>query len=180
MMAIEEALGFKEILLEHLRKILEISRKEFRGGYWEISGDNPPTRTYISDTRACYSQAVLSLSDILQPLFDETMKKEYKEINKKLKPARELLRGKLDELEKKAEKVKKDCENNPTRSFNQEKYNKIVSRLEKDYANREYFYNSIKMPLIKKLFQQLCFLLNRLDYLAGESYEEEDSEGDEE
>ncbi len=79
----KDKISIKEIILEHLKEVLKITRLEFRGGYYEkkvvggIIEEN-----YVPDSRKQYIQVVESLSDILLPYFDKDMEKEYKELMK--------------------------------------------------------------------------------------------------
>ena len=76
---------FKEIVLAHLEKILEISTHEFRGGYEEqkLHG-NWVEKVYVPDQRKVYCQAVESWSFILYPHFNTSTKKKYDELNKQI------------------------------------------------------------------------------------------------
>jgi len=77
----KEGISFKDIILNHLKRISEFSSVEFRGGYWEerrmhLGGGNFQTeRTYVSDSREIYTNAVDVLADLLYPHFDREMKK---------------------------------------------------------------------------------------------------------
>ena len=82
----KEKLSFREIVLNHLNKVLEISRQEFMGGYWKQIAHGATTHTeYVPNSRKCYIQAVESLVDILYPYFDKQMHKEHDEILKAFK-----------------------------------------------------------------------------------------------
>lgn len=74
-----KTLSIKEIVLRHLRKISDISSKEFTGGYWH----KRPVRTatgvmfieeYHEDVRESYCNAVDFLIDILYPDSDTEFK----------------------------------------------------------------------------------------------------------
>jgi len=70
--------SFKEILHGHLKKILDITTNEFRGGYYRTSVQNNTTvEEYIPDSRKCYIQAIESFSDVLLPYFDKEMNEAY-------------------------------------------------------------------------------------------------------
>jgi len=77
--------SFKDVILNHLERTLEISSQEFRGGYEEekIVG-NHIEKIYIGNTFKKYIQVVESLSDILIGFFDKEMEKKYKEIMEKV------------------------------------------------------------------------------------------------
>ncbi len=48
----DQKISYKDIMLQHLKKILELSTNEFRGGYWEkqIKG-NFTEEVYVPDSR---------------------------------------------------------------------------------------------------------------------------------
>ncbi len=71
--------SIKEIVLRHIRKISDLSCKEFTGGYWEkkpikTSGGTMFTEEYHEDVRAAYCNSVDFLIDVLYPLGDSTFK----------------------------------------------------------------------------------------------------------
>lgn len=132
----KEQLTFKDIVLQHLKKIGAFASVELRGGYFQdriknMGGASLTERTYIPDSREVYSNAVNYLSDILFPHFDEEMRKQEEEHNKKLK---EVLK-----------KIWDDEENE--REAKRQKYR------EKKAENR------------RKLFRDLCSFLYRKKYL---------------
>lgn len=64
---LKDKITFRDIILQHLRRISQFASVEFRGGYWEIketpisTGGFSATITnkiYIPDTREVYSNAV--------------------------------------------------------------------------------------------------------------------------
>ncbi len=81
---------FREIVLTHLKRILEISTQEFRGGYWkETPSGDFVIKEYVADTRKCYIQSIESLHDVLLPNFDTKIETAMEEINKELKELKE-------------------------------------------------------------------------------------------
>jgi len=81
----KQKIEFRDLVLEHMRKILEITSIEFRGGFEkEIIIGNQIVKEYIPDSRKQYIQSIESLSDVLLPYFDKKMKEKYKEITKKI------------------------------------------------------------------------------------------------
>jgi len=81
----KQKIEFRDLVLEHMRKILEITSTEFRGGFEkEIIIGNQIVKEYIPDSRKQYIQSIESLSDVLLPYFDKKMKEKYKEITKKI------------------------------------------------------------------------------------------------
>jgi len=88
-------LEFKDLILEHIEKILELTLTEFKGGYdKEIIIGNQIVKEYIPDSRKQYIQSVESLSDILSPHFDEEMQKVYNEIEKEINSLTENMKKK--------------------------------------------------------------------------------------
>jgi len=74
----ERKYSIKEIILRHLRKIADLSCKEFTGGYW----DKRPIKTntgvmfyeiYHEDVRKAYCNAIDFLIDIIYPMGDEEL-----------------------------------------------------------------------------------------------------------
>jgi len=98
----KQKLEFKDLVLQHLKKILEITTSEFKGGYYKESViNNILTKEYIPDTRKQYIQSIESLSDILLPHFDQKIKEPYKTISEKIKKLTEGMKKKkkLTDLE---------------------------------------------------------------------------------
>lgn len=76
----EQKFSIKEIILRHIRKIGDLSCKEFTGGYWEkkpmrTSGGIMFSEIYHDDVREAYCNAVDFLIDIIFPMGDTTLKK---------------------------------------------------------------------------------------------------------
>jgi hypothetical protein len=99
----ESGLSINEIILAHIRKISDLSCKEFTGSFWSkkpIKTQNGIiyTETYHEDVREAYCNAINFLIDILYPLGDkkfkdyldtsEDIEKEETDINKKIKRKR--------------------------------------------------------------------------------------------
>lgn len=90
---------FKDIILQHLKRILELSTQEFRSGYnKETVVDNKVVIEYVPDTRKQYIQSIESYSDVLSPSFDEDMKKSNSKYDADIKKLEE-------EMEKRKEKL---------------------------------------------------------------------------
>jgi len=74
----EDGLDFKQLILGHFKKIMEISLNEFTQGYWNISKTpTSETKTYIPDSREEFLQGIEILTSVLYPFFDEKMKEVY-------------------------------------------------------------------------------------------------------
>ena len=81
-----EETTFKSLILNHLQRILELSKQEFRGGQTRtVLHGNWKEITIEPDVRRQMSQAIEFLSFLLQPYYDDEMKKKSDEIEKKRK-----------------------------------------------------------------------------------------------
>lgn len=90
----DDKLDFKQICLGHYKRILEITTTEFTGGYWNyIQSANTTNKSYVTDKRKEFIQAVESLANSLFPHFDEQMKKDYQEFLKQDKKIQEKYSG---------------------------------------------------------------------------------------
>jgi|TARA_R100000501_G_C2626860_1_gene120650 hypothetical protein len=159
----QEKLSFKEIVLQHLKKILELSTNEFRGGFYNTIYDSRGgyTKQYIGDSRKVYVQSVESLSMILIPYFDKKMNDFFEKYEKDLKG----MEKKVKELvNKRIEEEKKIG----------------VDTIKKDFQGVVNYNVSLKhLGLAHKLFKELNFLLKRVNYLKSAIYTEEDLEEEE-
>ena len=102
----EKQLSIKDIILQHLRKISQISCQEFTGGYWEkkpvkVQGGVFFSEIYHNDVREEYCNAIDNLmimvyawSDKIYKDIVETFEKlpEEQEVNKKVKAYRTILK----------------------------------------------------------------------------------------
>lgn len=80
--------NFQDILFDHLNRILEMTKNEFTGGYYNtIVSGNLTKNEYIGDKKEEYCQLVEALADVLYPHFNEEMKTFYIEYEKKLEEA---------------------------------------------------------------------------------------------
>jgi hypothetical protein len=140
----EGRLDFKQIILGHFKRILELSCSEFCGGYWNyIFNGNVKTQVYVTDKRKEFVQAVEMLALALKPHFDKGdkdnngMEEDYGEYEDKLK-----------DLDKEYKNKKKE-----------------EDKIE---------YSKKHLELIKTLFNKISCLLKRLDYFKTEFYSEEE------
>lgn len=146
----KDKLTFKDIVLEHLKRIGTFASVEFVGGYWQekvriIGGTGMTERVYIHDTREVYSHSIEYLHDILFPYFDEEMVNESKHAKKE-----------TDEAFTKYASVVKPEGNNPARSAGdkgfQTESDKVAYRHERTRISRN-------------LFRAICCFLYRKKYL---------------
>ena len=82
-------LTFKDIVLQHLKKITLLASVEMRGGFWQQTPHPNPSintdiKVYIPDSREVYSNAVECLSDMLSPYFDKEMIEAEEKVEKEI------------------------------------------------------------------------------------------------
>ncbi len=140
----KEALEIRDIILEHIRAILIISRIEFRGGFWEnvSRGDSRTESVYVPDTRASYIQSIRALHDVLLPYFDKKMKEKSKE-----------LEGAIEKEHARLKKKQKE------------------DMKDTNYREKLSVFKSTKM---REMFQELNLLMYRQKYLKSAIYSEGD------
>ena len=149
-------LTIKQIILEQVKRIMEIGSKEFRGGYQEetiitIDGQPQLIKKYIEDGRQAYCNAVLSLDDLASTYYAKSL------ITNKSKEE-EMLKG-VSEV-----KVKMD-----------ELYKKYLEKLKEKDIDKQgvmYKYLSDKRQLCQELFSALILII-------GEGTETETIDNDE-
>jgi len=153
-----DSLTFKDIVLQHLKKIGTYMSVEFRGGYWEerevFSGQiSNVIRTYVPDTREVFSNSVDYLHDILYPYFDDIMKQKSEDANRRLKKA-------FEDNTIIKEKDREDTGDEKDKySVGMTLQNRITYRTERVSINRI-------------LFRELSCFLHRARYLEGRNFEE--------
>ena len=156
----KDKITFRDIILQHLKRISQFASVEFRGGYWEVKPHPNPSRNidykiYISDTREIYSNSVECLADMLAPYFDEEMRKaEQKAI-------------------KEDEEVFKDNTiiKQPEREDQNPEEAKKYERKFKDVLDRV-SYRGERVKINRRLFRALCSFLYRKKYLELGSIED--------
>ena len=74
-----EKIEFRQIVLGHIKRILELSSHELRDTTYIISHGNFSDTKYQEDTRVSYIQAIENLSFVLMPYFDKEMQEVYEE-----------------------------------------------------------------------------------------------------
>ena len=82
----KEKKTFRDLVLSHLNKILELSCDEFKGGYTQkVVKGNCVEEVYIPDSRKRISQAIEFFSFLLQPFYDKDMNDKSKKIKDEVK-----------------------------------------------------------------------------------------------
>ena len=148
-----DKLEFRQIVLGHIKKILEISSHELRDTTRVTNHGNFSETIEQEDTRYSYIQAIENLAYILMPYFDEPMYKLY------VKSMR-VINAYDFEIQK---------------MFIQE-VAQICRELGKDSVNLNPYCIDKKIEYAKKLFVELNRLLKRVDYLKSVIYGEEKDE----
>jgi uncharacterized protein (DUF2225 family) len=85
----EQGFSFKNIVMEHLRKLSGLCSQELRGGYivetTQINnGIVTKTQTYEPDTRMEVSNGILYLGILLTPHFDTEMEQKDRDIEQQI------------------------------------------------------------------------------------------------
>ncbi|MCD4771278.1 hypothetical protein K8R30_02570 [archaeon] len=139
---------FREIVLQHLKRILEISSSELRQMKKVSLIAHGESVVYEEDTRESYIQAVEALAIVLLPYFDKEMMEEYDTCSEVMSSwnfeLKEKLGNKFEEIRKKFS----------------------LGEIPSDY------YSKIKVNHAKRLFRELNLLLKRQDYLKGSIFGE--------
>lgn len=140
---LKDKLSFRDIILNHLRKISQFSSVEFIGGYWEDKpvmspNSNMAIKVYVPDTREIYSNAVECFADMLAPYFDKEMKRAEEQAEQEKEQARKEYKDTCKGIRSKGE------------------IPDIFIRVE---------FRDIKRKINKKLFRSLCSFLYRKKYL---------------
>lgn len=142
----QNEISFKQICLDHYKRILEISTSEFTGGYWNyVYSANVTNKSYVTDKRKEFIQAVETLALSLFPHFDEIMKKEYDLF---LKQDKKLF----------------------------DKYAGEDGFIRSGEDNKKIKHSIERLDLMKDLFRNLSCLMYRLDYFKGTTYHEGDDD----
>jgi len=141
----QEKTTFKEIALQHYKRVANFQAVEFRGGYWERKSNKQGMmeNIYVHNTREVYIGAVNYLYDLLLPYFDEEMIDDTKKLDENLSAYWKVYTESYD----------KNPEGN------------------EDYL-QQYLVN--KTNIKRALFQSLSKLLFRLKYLDSRTFEEEE------
>lgn len=153
-------LEFKDVVLEHIKRVLEIGSHELRDTTRQVISSNQTQTIEQEDTRYSYIQAVENLSYILTGYFDDKIKNLYDECIK-------VIQGFDYEVYE----------------YCKEEYDKVCKDLGKKNLGSG-FVIEMKLKKAKILFIALNMLLKRNDYLKsavyGEGIEDEVVSGEDE
>jgi len=148
-----DKLEFRQIVLGHIKRILEISSHELRDNTYTTNHVNYSQTTFQEDTRNSYTQSIENLAYVLMPYFDKDMQEIYDKCIAVINAFGYELR--LDILKEEYEKICEDVGEEKTRNF---------------------FVIQMKLKYAKKLFIALNMLLKRNDYLKSAVYGEDKDE----
>ena len=156
----KEKITFREIVLNHLKKIGTFMSVEMRGGFWEEKPHSNPNlnitlKTYIIDTREVFSNSIAYLYEILYPHFDKKMKDEGEKLEEELEDT-----YKDETVVVEEEREDKNIEEG-----------KIEDRKFEDVEDRV-SYRTKKAKIHRKILRALCCFLKRVHYLKGKDMEE--------
>ena len=156
----KEKITFREIVLNHLKKIGTFMSVEMRGGYWEEKPHPNPNlnitlKTYIIDTREVFSNSIGYFYELLYPHFDKKMKDDGDKLEKELE---KLYKDKT--VIKEQEREDKNIEEGKTED---RKFEDIRDRVS---------YRTKKAEIHRKLFRALSCFMKRIDYFKGKTMDE--------
>lgn len=181
-----KGITFKEIVLKHLNKILEITTHEFTEGREQkkpiaIGSAIAELKTYTEDKREAYINAVDSFYDILSPHFDQKMKDADKKIQTELKSAEKtfgstfLTKEGLENVEKSAllRKIRRlrKALINPDGFDVEDLKKEAEGNLSEAILTREerVLWAEVEQKIKRKLFRELNFLCFRKRYFEGKT-----------
>lgn len=148
----QDKLEFRQIVLGHIKRILELSSHELRNSTRHIIHPNHTDTIEQEDTRYSYIQSIENLSYVLIPYFDKKMRDVYDKCIEIINAfGYEIKRN----LKKTFERIKEETG-------------------KEDLGNA--FVLEMRLKYAKKLFIELNMLLKRNDYLKSSVYGEDKDE----
>jgi hypothetical protein len=157
----QDKISFRDIVLQHVRKIGTLASCEWRGGFWQQipnqnANSNAVQQIYIQDTRESYSNAVEYLADLLYPHFDNQLKQEEQKIMELLKVAY------------KSKTYLKECDRTDQ---NAEQAKAYFRTWQTDDTKQSY--RSYRAKICRLLFRNICSFLARQNYFEESFMEDE-------
>jgi len=147
-----DKLEFRQIVLGHIKRILELSSHELRNTTYIINHGNFSDTKYQEDTRVSYIQAIENLAYVLMPYFDNEILEVYDKCEK-------IINGWGYEVRKTLSKT----------------FERIKEETGKEDLGN-IFVIEMRLRYAKKLFVALNMLLKRNDYLKSAVYGEDKDE----
>lgn len=160
----KDKLTFKDIILQHLKKISQFASCEFLGGYWQertklMGGLGVTEKFYIPDTREVYYNSIEAFADMLAPYFDKRMNEAEEKYERGQREVYEeciLIWGK---------KEKHDLLEQKDDDERQKYVDKMKKHMVFDNEKHKLGFRNLKVKLARKLFRELCSFLYRKKYL---------------
>lgn len=151
-----EKTEFREIILSHIKKILELSTSELRNTSKTITGTHFTQIVDNEDTRISYIQSIKSLSYVLKPYFDTKITEKYGENMKLLK----LMDFEIvEKYEDRIEEIKKHLKTKQAENYD------------------SLFCSNKRVECAEVIFEELNLLLHRNDYLKKSTFSDSGMEG---
>ena len=147
-----DKLEFRQIVLGHIKRILELSSHELRDSTRSVNTGTSTQTIEQEDTRIAYIQSIENLAYVLVPYFDDKIEKSYNECIKII------IAFKFE--------VKEILE---------KEYKSICEKVGKENLDND-FVVEMKLRYAKQLFYELNLLLKRCDYLKSAIFGEDTSE----
>jgi hypothetical protein len=144
----QKSFGYKQIILNHVQRVVILSSKEMKEGFWiykDLPNQEPIRTKYVGDSRKELTQAIDTLYDLLLSKFDDTIKKTSKTIYES-----------IDNLFK-------------NRALQYKEFLAKNKEFDKDSYDKSDFYWKERLSLYRQLFQEICLFLERIGWLdAGD------------
>ncbi len=152
-----DSLSIKGIILRQIRKIGDISCKEFTGGYWQKKPIKTGsgivfTKVYHEDVREAYCNAVDFLIDIIYPMGDEDLKEYLKEFE-----------GFEDKITK--EKEKKEVHDKEEKEVDHKEQKEVDHKEQKEVDHKEKI--KLKLKLKRQTFRQINIMFESNEFWKG-------------
>jgi len=152
----ENRIEFREVVLQHIKRILEIATHELKDNSKQLIRSNYNETIIEEDTRVSYIQAIENLSYILLPYFDTETQQVYDNSIKII-----------------------TCFELDVKKILKKTYNKICASVNTeslDTKKEEIFIIRMRLKYAKKLFIALNTLLHKNDYLKVSVFGEDRQE----
>ena len=148
----KDKLDFQQIVLSHIKRILDLSTHELRSGTQVVNSGTAIQTTFQEDTRYSYIQAIENLAYVLIPYFDKEVKEIYTPCIKIMNGFGYEVKGSLKEV-----------------------YDKVCKDTGKEDLGKA-FILEMRLKYAKKLFIGLNELLHRNNYLKSSVFGEDKDE----
>lgn len=146
-------LTYEMVVLEQIRKCVNEGSKEMMGGFWKDKQTSRGIITeYVPDQRQVYIRCIMSMHDLLQPFFDDEMKKEVSSFEKSIKEIEENILSEIKNT---------DISSN---TFKQIEYQIKMGYLDTNSIEYKKIIDE-QIKIYRRLYQKLILLFHRNKYL---------------